>query len=80
MEENTLEKKIDIDLKVLTKLENDKHPDQPQITFKIVKEFDNQQQEEEETEDMSSQESTEQQALVQKQVPEVSNKAADEFV
>lgn len=37
MEEKTLAKKIDIDLKVLAKIENEKNPDGGKFHFKIVK-------------------------------------------
>jgi hypothetical protein len=37
MEENTLKKKIDIDLKVLAKIEAEMNPDQPVFHYKIVR-------------------------------------------
>jgi len=47
MEENTLKKKIDIDLKVLAKLEAQKNLDSPKFHYKLIK-VDEQDQEQEE--------------------------------
>lgn len=82
MEEATLQKKIDIDLKVLSKIENDKHPNEQQFHYKVIKEYgDNEQDQEVPEEPEQVDHST--QSLVQNttvaQGPVV-KQAADEFV
>jgi hypothetical protein len=84
MEEFTLLKKIDIDLKVLSKIEHEKYPDQPNYQFKLVRIQSDEEEKEQKEQAKSNEKEMEAEvqpptSLVQK-TPVSIKKSADEFI
>lgn len=88
MEEQTLRKKIEVDLKVLAKIEREKNPGMGNIYFKVVQIGENDDQDEQDDDESND----EQEAAPAARAPEqqqptpslaqkpVEQKSADEFV